>query len=105
MTLMQFQRYRLCCTYLAGVIGLVQLCLVSSGPANAQPKNESDPEKITLVLRSVELSEVMEMLSRSQRVNILLSGDVSGKVTVNLYDVALPKAIESIAAAAGYAVE
>jgi type II secretory pathway component GspD/PulD (secretin) len=62
-------------------------------------------ERITLTLRHANIAEVMEMLSRRARVNILLSNDVDGTVSVNLYDVDLDEAIESIASAAGYAVE
>lgn len=61
--------------------------------------------KISLTLREVSISEVMEMLSRSAKVNILLSDDVEGDVSVNLYGVGIDEAINSIASAAGYAVE
>ncbi len=60
---------------------------------------------ISLSMHDTELSEVMQMLSRQQRVNILLTGDVGGEVSFNLYDVELEQAIRSISAAAGYAVE
>ncbi|MGB5472515.1 MAG: secretin N-terminal domain-containing protein, partial [Gammaproteobacteria bacterium] len=61
--------------------------------------------KITLTLRKVEIAEVMEMLSRAARVNILLSDDVNGEISVNLYDVGINEAIHSIASSAGYGVE
>lgn len=61
--------------------------------------------KISLTLREVAIAEVMEMLSRSARVNILLSDDVEGDVSVNLYGVDIDEAVHSIASAAGYAVE
>lgn len=61
--------------------------------------------KVSLTLRDIELSEVMEMLSRAARVNILLANDVEGKVSFNLYDVRIGDAIRSIAMSAGYAVE
>ena len=61
--------------------------------------------KISLTLREVAISEVMEMLSRSAKVNILLSDDVEGDVSVNLYGVGIDEAINSIASAAGYAIE
>jgi type II secretory pathway component GspD/PulD (secretin) len=47
----------------------------------------------------------MEMLSRAARVNILLSDNVEGNVSVNLYDVSIDEAIDAIVAAAGYGVE
>lgn len=61
--------------------------------------------KITLTLRETPISEVMEMLSRAARVNILLSDNVEGNVSVNLYDVSIDEAIDAIVASAGYSVE
>jgi type II secretory pathway component GspD/PulD (secretin) len=61
--------------------------------------------KVSLTLREVAISEVMEMLSKSAHVNILLSDDVKGDVSVNLYGVSVDEAINQIAVAAGYAVE
>ncbi len=62
-------------------------------------------QKISLTVRDTDIAEVMELLSKKERVNILLSKDVSGTVSVNLYDVDLDHAIRAIASAAGYAVE
>src|SRR5439155_408684 len=45
------------------------------------------------------------MLSRKERVNIILSKGVTGTVTVNLYNVTVKEAIFSVAQAAGYWVE
>ena len=59
----------------------------------------------TLNQRDVPIAEAMDMLSRQARVNILLSREVTGTVSFNLYDVTVDEAIRSIAAAAGYAVE
>ncbi len=80
------------------VIGLGMVMTTASGLAQ-------QPDSITLSMHNTELSEVMEMLSRQQRVNILLTADVGGEVSFSLYDVGLEQAIRSIASAAGYAVE
>jgi len=61
--------------------------------------------KVSLTLRNISISEVMEMLSRAGRVNILLSDNIEGSVSVNLYSVSIDEAIESIATSAGYGVE
>ena len=64
-----------------------------------------DVEKISLTFHDVEISEAMEMLAIKERVNIVLAKDVTGTISVNLYNVSLRHAILSIADAAGYAVE
>lgn len=61
--------------------------------------------KISLSLRNTDIVEVMDMLSRRQRVNILMSKDVKAEISVNLYDVSLDQAIRAISSSAGYAVE
>jgi len=85
-----------------------QVLLVSLGNAADKPValvESEKPGKVSLTLRDVKIAEVMEMLSRKQRVNILLADGVEGTVSLNLYDVELSEAINSIASAAGYAVE
>ncbi len=65
----------------------------------------SAAESLTLSLQEVELREVMQMLSRQGRTNILVADGVDGEVSINLYDVELEQAIYSIVDAAGFAVE
>ncbi|MGD2074256.1 MAG: hypothetical protein PVI91_07370 [Gammaproteobacteria bacterium] len=82
--------------------------LMSAGTAAETPTvrvHSVDEGKVSLSVREVDVAEVMEMLSRKQRVNILLSDGVEGTVSLNLYEVEVNQAIKSIAAAAGYAVE
>ena len=80
---------------------LVLLFGLTNVAANAQ----ADEPLISLAMRDTELAEVMEMLSRAERINILLSEGVGGEVSFSLYDVPLGEAIRSIADAAGYAAE
>jgi type II secretory pathway component GspD/PulD (secretin) len=47
----------------------------------------------------------MNLLSRKERTNILLSSDVTGTVSINLFDMTLDEAIRAIATAGGYKVE
>ena len=68
-------------------------------------QGQDQDELISLSMRDTDIGEVMAMLSKIQRVNILLSEDVGGEVSFNLYDVPLDQAIQSIANAGGYAVE
>ena len=66
---------------------------------------EADPSKVTLSVQDTEISEVMNMLSQKERLNILLATGVEGVVSLNLYDVEIDNAIRSVARAGGYAVE
>ena len=94
--------------YSAVLSGIFALCISVSAPAWSA-ENSKIPEmqdgKISLTLRDVSIAEIMEMLSRAGHVNILLSNNVEGNVSVNLYDMDIDRAIRSIATSAGYAVE
>ncbi len=88
------------------LITLAKLCLVTLimlSPNVAVAQGED--ELMSLSMRDVQLSEVMNMLSRKKRVNILLAQDVEARVSFSLYDVRLDEAIRAIASAAGFAVE
>ena len=61
--------------------------------------------RLSITIQHTDVAEVFEMLSRHGRVNILLGANVSGEVSVNLYDVTVSEAINTIATASGYAVE
>ena len=81
-------------------IGALVVWLLAIVAAGAE-----DEKRVTLSLRDTQLSEVMEMLSKSRRVNVLLADGVAATVNLNLYDVELETAIRAIASAAGFAVE
>ncbi len=63
------------------------------------------PRTITMRFHDVELREVIDILSRHWRINILLSKGVAGRVSVNLFDVDAAQAVQAVAHAAGYAVD
>lgn len=77
---------------------ILVICAPVVAKENAQPL-------ISMAMRDADLSEVMEMLSRQNRINILLGENTEAEVSFNLYDVRLDQAIDSIANAAGYTVE
>lgn len=90
------------CIALLGSVGL---------PAQAQPvaatplASKRASQTVTLSFRESPIQEVFEVLSRKDRVNIILGKGVTGIVSVNLYDVTMKDAIYRVAEAAGYAVE
>lgn len=61
--------------------------------------------KISLSIQELDIREVMQMLSREQRMNIFVADGVSGDVSVNLYDMETDEAIKLIAESAGFVVE
>jgi type II secretory pathway component GspD/PulD (secretin) len=87
------------------VCQLLKPAVVGADEPTTARVQSTDDGKVSLTVREVDIAEVMEMLSRKQRVNILLSDGVEGTVSLNLYEVEVTQAIKSIAAAAGYAVE
>ncbi len=60
---------------------------------------------ISITVKHMDIAELYEMLSRQNKVNILLSEGVEGEVSVNLYNVSVKEAIYAIAQAAGFVVE
>jgi len=89
-----------CNVWRCGVNAILIAILALSG---LQARAESP--RITMAMQETALSEVMSMLARQQRVNILMSDDIDATVSFNLYEVTVPEAIKVIASAAGYAVE
>ena len=86
---------------------LICLALFSvQGVAEEPASHDSpDPKRVSISVRDTSIQEVLELLSKKDQVNILIGKNVSGNVSVNLYQVTLDEAINAIAIAAGYAVE
>ena len=49
--------------------------------------------KVTLSIQDSDIRDVMQLLSREQRLNIFVAEGVSGQVTVNLYEMETARAI------------
>ncbi len=60
---------------------------------------------VSLRFQDTSLHEVFDVLSRHERVNILLGKGVTGNVSISLYNVDPRQAINTIANAAGYVAE
>ncbi len=72
------------------------------GPVTIQAEGN---ERFTLNFRNMPIEQVFELLSRTDKVNIIVSKGVTGPVSVNLYKVTLKEAIHIVANAGGYWVE
>ena len=93
------------------LIAAVMACTLTAAPSlyGAEPapaaRRAPSEDRVNLNFRATPIEQVFEMLSRKERVNIILSKGVTGTVTVNLYNVTVKEAIFSVAQAAGYWVE
>jgi len=62
-------------------------------------------EKFSLQVQGADLTQVLEMLAQLAGVNILASADVHGRVSLNLQDVTVERALEAILKSRGYVHE
>ena len=59
---------------------------------------------ISMTMKDADLADVMDMISREQRINVFVATDSDETVSFSLYDMKLPDEIRAIANAAGLAV-
>ena len=91
------------------------LCLIVTLAMAILPVSNSAGENLTPAVaadkradynfRAVPIEEVFDMLSRTEKVNIILTRGVTGDVTLTLYGATLKEAIFGVAQAAGFWVE
>jgi type II secretory pathway component GspD/PulD (secretin) len=89
-------------------LGLALMAVLSGSSmiADAKPTvRRVAVQRMTVNFRESSIQEAFEVLSRKDRVNIILGKGVTGVVSVNLYNVTVKQAIHRVAEAAGYAVE
>jgi type II secretory pathway component GspD/PulD (secretin) len=86
--------------------GLLATAASHSVAAGAQRTDGPAPATnlTSLVFRDAPIAELFEMISRRERINILLGKGVTGNVAISLYDVTPRQAIQAIADAGGYQV-
>ncbi|MFH1373269.1 MAG: hypothetical protein ABII79_05705 [bacterium] len=70
------------------------------GPVAAYQLDSSD--SLSLELEAVPITMVLQMIAQQNDLNLLISGDISGEVTLRLYQVALPTALDAILSPNGY---
>jgi type II secretory pathway component GspD/PulD (secretin) len=62
-------------------------------------------DNVTISVRDTEIAQVIEMIARQQRVNVLLPAKIKGEISLNLYDVPVEQALAAVANAGGFALE
>lgn len=66
------------------------------------PKFITAEDRITLNLENEDITAVLRLLSEAKQVNIVASPEVSGSVTINLYDAPFDEALTAILGVAGF---
>jgi type IV pilus assembly protein PilQ len=59
-------------------------------------------DNVSLNVEGVDITSILRLLSDTRHVNIVAGPEVSGRVSVNLYDVPFKEALDSILGAAGF---
>jgi type II secretory pathway component GspD/PulD (secretin) len=91
-------------TLMKRVLVAALLAVGASQALAADPPAAPAPVVSSFVFRDTPVAELFEMISRRERINIVLGKGVSGNVAVNLYDMTPRQAIYAIAEAGGYQV-
>lgn len=73
-------------------------------PAAGSTPAGAAPEPASYLFRDTPIAELFEMISRRERINIVLGKGVGGNVAISLYDMTPRQAIYAIAEAGGYQV-
>jgi type II secretory pathway component GspD/PulD (secretin) len=75
-----------------------------SEPERSDLQATTDDHDITVTFKDVPIAEAFAMLSKKERVNIILGKGVTGTISASLYNVTLEEAVLSLAESAGYRV-
>ena len=89
---------------------LAALIVLAAAPAVAQDQPADEPpapnlgtdHNVTVSTRNMDLAAFLELLSVSYKLNIVSPKDVTGKVSVNFYDVPPLDALQAVLEANGY---
>ncbi|MFC1736055.1 secretin N-terminal domain-containing protein [Candidatus Hydrogenedentota bacterium] len=66
------------------------------------PAIDASNDKVTLTVENADIVTVLKTLAVTSRVNIISGPDVSGTVSINLFDVSFDEALNSILGLSGY---
>jgi type II secretory pathway component GspD/PulD (secretin) len=88
----------------AAACALYGACAAAAAQAPLSPPSPGGAGASSFVFRDTPIAELFEMISRHERLNIVLGKGVGGNVAVSLYDMTPRQAIYAIAEAGGYQV-
>jgi type IV pilus assembly protein PilQ len=84
-------------------VTLIILLLLLTGIAIADTNQILKKGNISLTLSGVPLADALNMIAEQNDLNLVISGSVSGDVSLNLTDVSVETALDAILTAHGYA--
>ncbi len=82
---------------------IIAACLALSGPLSAQTSGLDSGERLTLTIESEPIAKVLNLIAVQNHLNLVLSDNVRGDVSVRLDNVDLRTALDAILKANGYA--
>lgn len=82
---------------------IIAVCLVMCGPARAQSSGLDSSDRLTLSIESEPIAKVLNLIAVQNHLNLVLSDNVRGNVSVRLDNVDLRTALDAILTANGYA--
>jgi type IV pilus secretin PilQ/predicted competence protein len=83
------------------VQGAASRAIAADNPGVEQVASGSE-RRLTLNFHQSDINEILSALALQQKVNIVTSNEVEGKVSVHLYDVTLKQALQAVASSGGY---
>src|SRR4030095_5960877 len=86
---------------LVGLIGLALLALPAAALAQGQCADRLPTERITLNLRDANVQTTLRLLAQQYRVNMIVTDEVKGTVTLDFYQVPAREAFQVVIDAAG----
>ncbi|MDH5765710.1 MAG: hypothetical protein OEZ38_06815 [Gammaproteobacteria bacterium] len=93
-------------SYMAMAQPLIKITETSPGAFDASESVAGiSRSRFSISFRDTDINEALSMLAKKSRVNIILSKEVNGDLSLDLYDVTLDQAVRSIAKSTGYEVE
>ena len=87
------------------ILSPVRLSAESAPPEKMQETEMQETQKISVNLKEADLLDILKMFSKKAGWNLVIGEEVSGKVSLNLYEVTLENALAAVINISGYAIE
>ncbi|MBN1586762.1 MAG: secretin and TonB N-terminal domain-containing protein [Candidatus Omnitrophica bacterium] len=86
-----------------GIVSGTSLGLAQESPGTPPPSSHKQMSLITMDFRDTEIGDVLRLLAKQHDMNIILSEEVRGPITVQFSEVTVDEAIDAVITVNGYA--